>query len=99
VPVGADLLNGRQELVLGLRPESLELAADGLPAQVEVVEEVGADAFVFCAADVGGRPTKLVARSSAAAAPERGERVALRAKPEEAHVFDPETGDRLDRTS
>ena len=90
-------VNGSRELVLGLRPESLELASEGVPAEVEVVEEVGADAFVFCAAEVGGRPTKLVARASAAAAPDRGERVALRAKPEEAHLFDTETGERLER--
>jgi multiple sugar transport system ATP-binding protein len=97
VPVGADLLNGRQELVLGLRPESLELAADGLPAQVEVVEEVGADAWVFCVADLGRETTKLVARTEARRAPERGERVTLRGRAEEAHLFDPETGARLER--
>src|SRR6476646_3580624 len=37
-------------LVVGLRPESLELASEGIPARVEVVEDIGADAFVFCAA-------------------------------------------------
>ena len=97
VAVGADLLNGRQELVLGLRPESLELAAEGLPAQVEVVEEVGADAWVFCAAEIAGETTKLVARTEARRAPERGERVTLRGRPEEAHLFDSETGARLER--
>jgi multiple sugar transport system ATP-binding protein len=97
VRVGTDLLNGRQELVLGLRPESLELAADGLPAHVEVVEEVGADAWVFCTAEVGRETTKLVARTEARRAPERGERVTLRGRPEEAHLFDPETGVRLER--
>ena len=34
-------------------PESLELAADGVPAEVEVVEEVGADAYVFCVTEAG----------------------------------------------
>ena len=48
--------------MLGLRPESLELAGDGLPARVEVVEEIGADAYVFCVADVAGEEVKLVAR-------------------------------------
>src|SRR5579885_3651430 len=43
VPPGAP--NG--EVVVGLRPESLELASEGLPAEVQVVEEVGADAYVF----------------------------------------------------
>src|SRR2546430_13764690 len=35
--------NGRQDLVVGLRPESLDVAPDGLPARVEGVEELGAD--------------------------------------------------------
>jgi multiple sugar transport system ATP-binding protein len=92
VPVHA---NGRPAVVVGLRPESLELTADGVPAEVEVVEEFGADAYVFCVAKVGGEETKLVARVDARRAPERGTRVALRPKPDEAHVFDPETGTRL----
>jgi multiple sugar transport system ATP-binding protein len=94
VPVGA-AANGRREVVIGLRPESLELSSEGLPAEVEVVEEFGADAYVFCVAEVGGTDTKLVARVEARRAPERGERVTLRPKPDEAHVFDPETGARL----
>jgi multiple sugar transport system ATP-binding protein len=92
VPVEA---NGRSAVVVGLRPESLELASDGVPAEVEVVEEFGADAYVFCVARVGGEQTKLVARVEARRAPERGERVALRPKADEAHVFDAETGERL----
>jgi multiple sugar transport system ATP-binding protein len=86
---------GRQSLVLGLRPESLEVAADGVPAEVQVVEEFGADAYVFCVGEVARETTKLVARTEARRAPERGARVALRPKPEEAHFFDPETGRRL----
>src|SRR4051812_48941778 len=87
--------NGRSSLVLGLRPESLELAGEGLSAVVEVVEEVGADAFVYCLADVDGRPTKLVARADARGAPRQGERVSLRPRADEAHLFDSETGERL----
>jgi multiple sugar transport system ATP-binding protein len=88
-------LNGKGSLVLGFRPESLELAADGLPAKVEVVEEIGADAYVFCVAEVGGKTTKLVARTDWKSAPERGERVMLRPRADEAHLFDPETGERI----
>src|SRR5438874_1163809 len=43
LPAGARAA-GWDRIVVGLRPESLELAADGIPAQVEVVEEIGADA-------------------------------------------------------
>jgi multiple sugar transport system ATP-binding protein len=95
VPVPVPGANGRSEIVLGLRPESLELADEGLPAEVEVVEELGADAFAFCVAELGGERTKLVARVEARGAPARGERVALRPRPAEAHLFDSGTGDRL----
>jgi multiple sugar transport system ATP-binding protein len=94
VPVKART-NGRKELVLGLRPESLELAPDGIPAKVEVVEEVGADAYVFVVADLPGGEAKLVARTDCRDAPERGARVTLKPKAGEAHLFDPQTGERL----
>jgi multiple sugar transport system ATP-binding protein len=82
-------------LVVGLRPESLEVAAEGIPARVEVVEDVGADAFVFCAAEMNGESTRLVARTEARKAPQQGERVTLRPRAEEAHLFDPASGERL----
>jgi len=86
---------GWHELVLGVRPESLVLAGEGIPARVEVVEEVGADAHVFCAAQIEGREEKLVARAAAKQAPARGSRVALRPVAGEAHLFDPVGGARL----
>jgi multiple sugar transport system ATP-binding protein len=88
-PVGGDAL------VVGLRPESLEVAAEGIPARVEVVEDVGADAFVFCAAEMNGESTRLVARTEARKAPQQGERVSLLPRAEEAHLFDPVSGERL----
>jgi multiple sugar transport system ATP-binding protein len=94
VPSGART-NGRGSLVVGVRPESLEVASDGIPAKVDVVEDVGADAFVFCSAELGGRTTKLVARTEVRHAPRQGERVALRPRADEAHLFDPDSGERL----
>ena len=48
--VGFPVPAGRQgNLVVGLRPESFDLAGDGIPAEVEVVEEIGADSYVFAA--------------------------------------------------
>ena len=96
VPIPAAARNaGRDRVVVGVRPESLVLATEGMPALVEVVEEVGADAYVFCTALVGGAETKLVARSPAKRAPGRGENVALRPVAEEAHLFDAVDGARL----
>jgi multiple sugar transport system ATP-binding protein len=92
VPAGS---TGGDSVVLGLRPESLELAPDGLPAEVQVVEEIGADAYVFCVAEVAGETAKLVARGDARRVPARGERVFLRPLADEAHLFRPDTGERI----
>ena len=89
VPSGAQA----GDVIVGLRPESLELDAGGIPCEVEVVEEIGADAYVFAAAAVG----KLVARVEARRAPARGARIALRPNGDEAHLFDPVTGNRISR--
>jgi multiple sugar transport system ATP-binding protein len=86
---------GRKAVVVGLRPESLEVGADGLPARVQIVEEFGADSYVFCVAPVAGQQTKLVARVDTRRAPARGDVVALRPKPDEAHLFDADSGQRL----
>jgi multiple sugar transport system ATP-binding protein len=87
--------SGISDVVVGIRPEALELASDGIAARVEVVEELGADAYVFCVADLPSGETKLVARVDSAVRPERGARVFLRPRPTEALLFHPTTGERL----
>jgi multiple sugar transport system ATP-binding protein len=87
--------SSRAAVVVGLRPESLELTADGLSGRVEMVEELGADSYVFCVAPVAGESAKLVARVETRHAPNRGDLVALRPKAGEAHFFDADTGERL----
>ena len=46
------------EVIVGLRPEALEPAADGMAATVEVVEELGSDAYARCTADLPGGETR-----------------------------------------
>jgi multiple sugar transport system ATP-binding protein len=60
-----------------------------------VVEELGADAYAFCVGEVAGSEVKLVARADARHPPALGERVSLRPREGEAHLFDPATGERL----
>jgi multiple sugar transport system ATP-binding protein len=94
LPAGAVPAGG---VVVGLRPESVELASDGIPATVEAVEELGADAYVFCSAWLDQKvETRLVARVDGRRPPERGTRIALLPRREEAHFFDAETGARLE---
>ena len=94
LPEGADA-NGHSSLVLGVRPESLEVASEGIQARVDVIEDVGADAFVFCSTQLGGESTRLIARTEVRKAPKQGDQVALRPRADEAHLFDPSTGERL----
>ena len=88
---------GTNGKVVGFRPEHLDIAGDGegISARVEVVEDIGADVYVFCSADVKGEQTRLVARTDVRNAPQQGERVSLRPRAEEAHLFDSDTGERL----
>jgi multiple sugar transport system ATP-binding protein len=88
-------VNGAGEVVVGLRPESLELADDGLPGRVEVVEELGADAYAFCVAQLASGEVRLVARADARHPPASGDRVGLRPRLDEAHLFDAVSGARL----
>ncbi len=98
VPLPENIVpNGTTSLVIGVRPESLDVAEDGIPAKVDVVEDVGADAFVFCSAELDGQTMKLVARSESRKAPRQGDRVTLRPRADEAHLFDPASGERLER--
>jgi multiple sugar transport system ATP-binding protein len=86
---------GWDRVTVGLRPESLELAGDGIAAQVEVTEEIGADAFVFCATEIAGERMRLVARVDAKHVPAQGARVSLRPSADDAHLFDPVEGTRI----
>jgi multiple sugar transport system ATP-binding protein len=88
---------GANGKVVGFRPEHVDIAGDGegISARVEVVEDIGADAYVFCSADVDGEQTRLVARTEVRHAPQQGDRVSLCPRAEEAHLFDSESGERL----
>jgi multiple sugar transport system ATP-binding protein len=94
--VAAAHARGLRDVTIGLRPESLELnSSEGIRAEVEAVEELGAEAFAFCLARLGDDETKLIARADGRRPPSPGERVALSPHLGEAHVFDPVTGERL----
>jgi multiple sugar transport system ATP-binding protein len=91
-----------ERIVLGFRPESLVVAADGedgFEVTVQAVEELGSDAYVhgtFGAQEqVVDRPD-IIARIDPAAVPTRGSRIKLRIKPDTIHLFDAKTGDRID---
>jgi multiple sugar transport system ATP-binding protein len=89
---------GLSEITLGLRPESMQLAASGEPGMamtVDLVEELGADAFAYGTVEVKGVPERIIARVDARRPPAMGQRITVGVHENEVHTFHPETGARL----
>jgi multiple sugar transport system ATP-binding protein len=95
---------GADRVVVGFRPEALDLATENdpgaFPVDVGVVEELGSDAFLHGTLPdlpqaATGLSENIVARVDPARPPAKGERVHLRIQPGKEHVFSPETGQRL----
>jgi multiple sugar transport system ATP-binding protein len=89
----------RGPVTIGVRPESLRLVPPGdggWPVDVILVEELGADSFVHGTTPIDGDPQLLIVRAGARGAVHKGEVVHVRPDPAGVHVFDTETGVRLD---
>jgi len=84
-------LEANREVILGIRPEHLEIADDGFEAEVVVIEPTGSETQLF--ARVGGQEIAAVFRERHEFAP--GQRIRLRPKAECAHLFDPSSGQRI----
>jgi multiple sugar transport system ATP-binding protein len=86
---------GLEEVVLGVRPEDLRLANEGgVAATVAVVEALGHECHVACRLPDG--QLVIVRQRAEADLPAPEENVRLIALPEVLHVFDPESGNRID---
>ncbi len=84
---------GLSELTLGVRPENLVIANEGLPVTVDLVEELGADSFVHGHGPDGKR---IVIRADARVHPSPGATIKVNVLDGlHTHLFDPTTGDRL----
>jgi multiple sugar transport system ATP-binding protein len=89
---------GLSEVTLGLRPEALEVTTEhqGLKIEVDVVEELGADSYIYGSLAGDTIDTKhLIVRYSGRAVPRSGDVLSLAVRTGDEHVFHPETGERL----
>jgi multiple sugar transport system ATP-binding protein len=77
------------EVVVGVRPEHFELGNLGVEMQVDVVEELGADAYLYGRITATGKLADhhVVARADGHNPPEKGSRVRLHPQPEHLHFF------------
>ncbi|MBJ7290342.1 sn-glycerol-3-phosphate ABC transporter ATP-binding protein UgpC [Williamsia sp.] len=88
---------GLTEVTVGIRPEQLEVTeSGGVEVVVDLVEDLGSEAFVYTHAGSGSSGVELVARCNPRTAPRLADTVRLRRHPEGAvHLFDPKSGERL----
>ena len=86
-----------RKITVGVRPEDMDIVAEGqgLKTVVNLVEELGADAYVYGTADVDGKPYDIIARVDGRKPPEKGQSVNFAPKQGHIHLFSTETGERL----
>ncbi len=84
-----------ERLVVGVRPEAFRVGSEGgLDADVELVEELGSESFLYCIAP-GAADKQVVARTGGLSGIQRGDRVSLVPDLPAIHLFDADTGARL----
>jgi multiple sugar transport system ATP-binding protein/inositol-phosphate transport system ATP-binding protein len=82
---------GERDVVVGIRPSALRLAADGLKARVDLVEDLG-DAAIL---DLDCAGTTMRMRVGDENIPREGDAIAITARASDIHLFDPTTRKRL----
>ena len=88
----------RENVTVGVRPEAWRQVSSGeggLPVKVTVVEELGADAFVYGTSGIEGTPNNIIIRVSARDTVHKGDTVYVTTDPQHVHVFDTDSGERL----
>jgi multiple sugar transport system ATP-binding protein len=95
-PTATRKMQGR--ITVGVRPEAWRLVSaeqGGLPVDVMVIEELGADSFVYGTSEVEGTPHDIIVRVSGRNSVRKGETIYVTTDPANVHVFDTESGERL----
>jgi multiple sugar transport system ATP-binding protein len=103
VPLPADVVRqagagGASTVTVGFRPEDLRITSEdeGWPIEVDVVEVLGADAYVY--GHVGlldGSQLDVIVRTDGRVPPAKGQHVYVGIVPDHQHAFHAVTGERL----
>jgi multiple sugar transport system ATP-binding protein len=86
-----------KKVTIGIRPEDVTISTDGkgLPVEVDVVEELGADGYLYGHTEIDGSRVDVVVRVDGRSHPEAGDKISILPTPDHVHAFDTETGLRL----
>jgi len=101
-PVDRETLSSAagKKATIGVRPEDLQVntTGDGLAVNVDLVEELGADGYLYGHTDIEGQRVDIVARVDGRIHPHAGDKVFITPEPNHIHVFDVESGLRLNKS-
>ncbi|MCQ3811960.1 MAG: ABC transporter ATP-binding protein [Acidimicrobiia bacterium] len=81
------------DYTVGVRPEHLQLASEGIAGEVTVVEELGSESYVHVTVEHQGGPLLLVVRAEGETMTQRGDNVLISCRGP-VHVFAP-NGERI----
>ncbi|MBX3519239.1 MAG: ABC transporter ATP-binding protein [Xanthobacteraceae bacterium] len=84
-------ITGSRDVIAGIRPSAIRIGADGLKSRVDLVEHLGDTAVLDL--DIGGALMRV--RVGDENVPKEGDTVSISARPQDFHLFDPETRKRL----
>ena len=82
---------GARDVVVGIRPGAVRIGADGIPAIVELIEDLGDTAIL----DLNCAGTLIRARVSDGNVPREGAALSILARPHDIHLFDKTSRRRL----
>ena len=90
-------------VIVGIRPEGFVPSSEGFAVKVEVVEELGADAFVYgqpadssiSFAQASEDGAQIIVRWEPKTPPKPGDTITVSADPSAIHLFNAESGERL----
>jgi multiple sugar transport system ATP-binding protein len=87
------------KVTIGVRPEDVKVSptGEGLKVNVDVVEELGADGYLYGHTEIDGSRVDVVARVDGRAHPNAGDTVFITPEPAHIHAFDIESGERLSK--
>lgn len=98
LPIAREALakTSQKVVTLGVRPEDVTVSTQpgGLPIEVDLIEELGSDGYLYGHTELEGRRTDIVARVDGRVHPTAGDRVYVTAN-HRVHIFDAESGERL----
>jgi multiple sugar transport system ATP-binding protein len=94
----ADAVGGSRTVTVGARPEDMKIvdSGSGLATEVEVVEELGADAYIYGSTEIAGERRPIIARVDGRNTPEKGAILHLAPDDARLHLFAGDTGERID---